>query len=131
MRSSSRRKSWTFEPTAALDLVSEYEIYSCFSSIPGDKTAIYISHRLAFCRFCDKILVFDSGQILQRGTHDSLIAHTWENTLRCDRLRLSPVHRFPPASKSHGRQTRDYSWRQDCRAPRGCPSALPWLQNIP
>lgn len=64
------------EPTAALDPVSEYEIYSSFNSIAGDKTAIYISHRLASCRFCDKIMVFDSGQIVQRGTHDSLIADT-------------------------------------------------------
>ncbi len=62
------------EPTAALDPVSEYEIYSSFNAIAGDKTAIYISHRLASCRFCDKIMVFDNGQIVQKGTHSSLIA---------------------------------------------------------
>ena len=64
------------EPTAALDPVSEYEIYSSFNAIAGDKTAIYISHRLASCRFCDKIMVFDNGQIVQKGTHNSLIADT-------------------------------------------------------
>ena len=64
------------EPTAALDPVSEYEIYSSFNQIAGDKTAIYISHRLASCRFCDKILVFDNGRIVQRGSHDSLVAET-------------------------------------------------------
>ncbi len=61
------------EPTAALDPVSEYEIYSKFDEIVGDKTAIYISHRLASCRFCDKIAVFDSGRIIQTGSHDELI----------------------------------------------------------
>lgn len=61
------------EPTAALDPVSEYEIYSKFDEIVGDKTAIYISHRLASCRFCDKIAVFDGGRIIQTGSHDELI----------------------------------------------------------
>ncbi len=62
------------EPTAALDPVSEYEIYSKFNDIAGDKTAIYISHRLASCRFCDNIMVFHKGRIIQKGSHDSLIA---------------------------------------------------------
>ena len=62
------------EPTAALDPVSEYEIYSSFNEIAGDKTAIYISHRLASCRFCDKIAVFDAGSIVQTGSHGALIA---------------------------------------------------------
>ena len=62
------------EPTAALDPVSEYEIYSKFNAIAGDKTAIYISHRLASCRFCDKIIVFHNGQVVQKGSHDTLLA---------------------------------------------------------
>ena len=62
------------EPTSALDPVSEYEVYSKFNEIAGDKTAIYISHRLASCRFCDKIAVFDGGEIIQTGSHDTLIA---------------------------------------------------------
>ena len=61
------------EPTAALDPIAEYEIYSKFNEIVGDKTAIYISHRLSSCRFCDKIAVFDNGQIVQRGSHDELV----------------------------------------------------------
>lgn len=61
------------EPTAALDPVSEYEVYSNFNQISGDKTAIYISHRLASCRFCDKIAVFDHGGIVQIGNHESLL----------------------------------------------------------
>jgi len=40
----------------------------------GDKTAVYISHRLASCRFCDKIAVFDQGSIVQFGSHESLLA---------------------------------------------------------
>ncbi len=62
------------EPTAALDPVSEYEVYSRFNAIAGDKTAVYISHRLASCRFCDKIAVFNAGQIVQSGRHEDLIA---------------------------------------------------------
>ena len=62
------------EPTAALDPIAEYEIYSKFNEIVGDKTAIYISHRLSSCRFCDDIAVFDNGQIVQQGSHDTLVA---------------------------------------------------------
>lgn len=62
------------EPTAALDPLSEYEVYSKFNEIAGDKTAIYISHRLSSCRFCDKIAVFHAGEIIQTGTHDELLA---------------------------------------------------------
>ncbi len=62
------------EPTAALDPMAEYEIYSKFNEIVGDKAAIYISPRLSSCRFCDKIAVFDNGQIVQRGSHDELVA---------------------------------------------------------
>lgn len=62
------------EPTAALDPVAEAEVYSNFNKIVGDKTAIYISHRLSSCRFCDEIAVFDNGQIVQQGSHDKLVA---------------------------------------------------------
>ena len=61
------------EPTAALDPIAEEEIYSNFNNITEDKTAIYISHRLSSCRFCDEITVFDNGEIVQKGTHDSLV----------------------------------------------------------
>lgn len=62
------------EPTSALDPISEYEVYSKFNEIAGDKTAIYISHRLASCRFCDKIAVFHKGAIVQTGSHETLLA---------------------------------------------------------
>ena len=62
------------EPTAALDPITEAEIYEKFNDIVGDKTAIYISHRLSSCKFCDEILVFDHGQIVQKGSHDALVA---------------------------------------------------------
>ncbi|MEA4832690.1 MAG: ABC transporter ATP-binding protein [Oscillospiraceae bacterium] len=63
------------EPTAALDPIAEYEIYSKFNEIVGDKTAIYISHRLSSCRFCDDIAVFHEGKLIQRGSHDELVAY--------------------------------------------------------
>ena len=64
------------EPTAALDPKAEEEIFKNFSSITEDKTAIYISHRLSSCRFCDEITVFDKGEIVQKGDHVSLLKNT-------------------------------------------------------
>ena len=61
------------EPTSALDPVSEYEIYKKFDEMVEDKTSIYISHRMSSCRFCDNILVFDDGQIVEQGSHDALL----------------------------------------------------------
>ena len=62
------------EPTAALDPVSECEVFVGFDRMVGSKTAIYISHRLASCRFCHDILVFDKGNVVQRGSHAELEA---------------------------------------------------------
>ena len=64
------------EPTAALDPLAEAEIYARFDQFTGDKTAIYISHRLSSCRFCDRIAVFDQGRVVQIGTHEELLADT-------------------------------------------------------
>ena len=64
------------EPTAALDPIAEAEIYGKFDEIAGDKTAIYISHRLSSCKFCDEIAVFHEGAVIQQGTHASLVADT-------------------------------------------------------
>ena len=62
------------EPTAALDPIAEAEIYSKFNDIVEDRTAIYISHRLSSCRFCDNILVFHKGSVVQQGSHERLVA---------------------------------------------------------
>ena len=64
------------EPTAALDPIAEAEIYSKFDEIAGDKTAIYISHRLSSCKFCDEIAVFHEGRVIQQGSHAQLVADT-------------------------------------------------------
>ncbi len=62
------------EPTAALDPVSELEIYEHFDEMIEEKTAIYISHRMSSCRFCENIVVFEDGNIVQMGSHDALVA---------------------------------------------------------
>ncbi len=62
------------EPTAALDPIAEYDIYRQFDGLVGGKTAIYISHRLSSCKFCDRIAVFSEGGIKEYGTHDELSA---------------------------------------------------------
>ena len=61
------------EPTASLDPLSEYEIYSRFDTMVQNKTAIYISHRLSSCRFCNDIAVFHEGRLVQRGSHEELL----------------------------------------------------------
>lgn len=61
------------EPTAALDPIAEYEIYRQFETLVGGKTAIYISHRLSSCRFCDKIAVIADDTVKEYGSHDELV----------------------------------------------------------
>lgn len=61
------------EPTAALDALAEAEIYESFSSLVEGKTAIYISHRLASTKFCDKIALFDKDGVKEYGTHEELM----------------------------------------------------------
>ena len=61
------------EPTAALDPIAEFEVYSKMNEIAGDKTAVFISHRLSSCRFCNDIAVFHEGELIQRGGHDALV----------------------------------------------------------
>ena len=62
------------EPTAALDPVSEAQIYAGFHEMVKEKTGIYISHRMSSCRFCDDIIVFDQGRIVERGSHEELLS---------------------------------------------------------
>lgn len=64
------------EPTSALDPKAEYEIYRSFNELVEKKTAIYISHRMSSCRFCQEILVFDQGRIVQQGSHEELVKET-------------------------------------------------------
>lgn len=61
------------EPTAALDPEAETAVFEGFDKMVGHKTAIYISHRLASCKFCEDILVFDKGKVVQHGTHEELL----------------------------------------------------------
>jgi len=61
------------EPVAALDPRAEYEMYQNFNALVGNKTAVYISHRLSSARFCDIIAVFKSGSIVEYGAHDELL----------------------------------------------------------
>ena len=62
------------EPTAALDPVSEAQVYEGFHEMVKEKTSVYISHRMSSCRFCDDIVVFDEGRIVERGSHEDLLA---------------------------------------------------------
>lgn len=62
------------EPTAALDPIAENGIYSRFNTFVQGKTAIYISHRLSSCAFCDKIAVFNNAKLAETGTHKDLLS---------------------------------------------------------
>lgn len=64
------------EPTSALDPLAEAEIYENFNKLVGDKTAIYISHRMSSSVFCDKILIIDGGKVSDFDTHKSLMKKT-------------------------------------------------------
>lgn len=61
------------EPTAALDPLAENDIYLKYNQMTAGKTAIFISHRLASTRFCDRILFLEHGEITEEGTHESLL----------------------------------------------------------
>ncbi|RSX58707.1 ABC transporter ATP-binding protein [Bifidobacterium samirii] len=62
------------EPTAALDPIAEDDIYRHYQAMTDGRTSMFISHRLASTRFCERILVMDDGRITEEGTHDSLLA---------------------------------------------------------
>lgn len=61
------------EPTAALDPLAEQEMYLRYHEMTHNRTAFYISHRLASTRFCDRILLLEHGRIAECGTHQQLI----------------------------------------------------------
>jgi len=61
------------EPTSALDPNAELEIYTRLNEIVNQNTVIFVSHRLSSCKFCDKILVFDEGRLIQQGSHNELL----------------------------------------------------------
>ncbi|MGN0314290.1 MAG: ABC transporter ATP-binding protein [Fusicatenibacter sp.] len=61
------------EPTAALDPISESELYQKYSELTSGRSSIYISHRLASTRFCDRIIMIDNAGISEEGTHDELM----------------------------------------------------------
>ena len=63
------------EPTAALDVRSEYEIYTRFQELTKDKTTILISHRMSTVRMADRILVLNGGKLIEEGTHDELMKY--------------------------------------------------------
>jgi ABC-type multidrug transport system fused ATPase/permease subunit len=62
------------EPTAALDPIAENEVYLKYAELTEGKTSVYISHRLASTRFCDRILLLDGSELTEEGSHDELMA---------------------------------------------------------
>jgi len=62
------------EPTAALDPIAESDLYRKYHDLTGNRTSVYISHRLASTRFCDRVLFIENGGISEEGTHEELLA---------------------------------------------------------
>ena len=61
------------EPTAALDPIAENELYMKYNELTSNKTSVYISHRLASTRFCDRIIYIENGEIAESGSHEELM----------------------------------------------------------
>ena len=61
------------EPTAALDPIAESEMYRKYNEMTSGRSSVYISHRLASTRFCDRIIMIDNGGIGEEGTHEELL----------------------------------------------------------
>jgi ATP-binding cassette subfamily B protein len=61
------------EPTAALDPIAESEMYQKYNEMTSGKTSVYISHRLASTRFCDRVIMIADGDIVEEGTHAELL----------------------------------------------------------
>lgn len=66
------------EPTAALDPIAENDMYQKYNEFTRGRTSVYISHRLASTRFCDRIIYLENGNILEEGTHVELLAKNGE-----------------------------------------------------
>jgi ATP-binding cassette subfamily B protein len=62
------------EPTAALDPIAENDVYRQYAELTEGRTSVYISHRLASTRFCDRILLIEDSALAEQGTHDELMA---------------------------------------------------------
>ena len=62
------------EPTAALDPISEQNMYELYNGVMDSKSSIFISHRLASTRFCSHIILLENGKIIECGTHDELLS---------------------------------------------------------
>lgn len=61
------------EPTVAVDAIAEFNLYTRFNEMIGERTALYISHRLSSTRFCDQILYMEQGEIAEAGSHSELM----------------------------------------------------------
>ncbi len=61
------------EPTAALDPIAESDLYRKYSEMAKTRSSVYISHRLASTRFCDRIILLADGKITEEGTHEALL----------------------------------------------------------
>ena len=86
------------EPTAALDPIAESEIYSKYNELTAGRTSIYISHRLASTRFCDRVILIENGAISESGTHEGLI----ENKGRYAELYDIQSHYYKDEEARHG-----------------------------
>ena len=61
------------EPTAQLDAIAERDLYELYNSESKDKSSVFISHRLASTKFCDRVIYLKNGEIIEDGSHDELI----------------------------------------------------------
>lgn len=63
------------EPTASVDAKAEYQLFKNFKELIGNRTSILISHRFSTVKMSDLIIVLKDGEVVEKGTHDSLIVN--------------------------------------------------------
>ncbi|MDE7415886.1 MAG: ABC transporter ATP-binding protein/permease [Lachnospiraceae bacterium] len=104
------------EPTAALDPIAENELYLNYGKSMENKTSVYISHRLSSTRFCDRILLLEHGEIIEEGTHESLLAG---NTRYAELFEVQSQYYREESERKRKSELMDDAYQSDMAKKRG------------
>ena len=97
------------EPTAALDPIAESEVYQSYQKYCENKTALFISHRLASTRFSDRIVLLQDGKIVETGTHEELLGAGREYA-RMFAVQASYYKKVPASANTQSEGGKEYAF---------------------